>query len=287
MVLNEWLQSTQGYLRIGCALSFFLLLAFWESRSPWRMIRGSLSRRWFKHISLSLISQAAIRLVFPIFLLQTAWLAEKNHQGILNKITMPFFIKVIIGILALDLLVYFQHRLMHRYKWLWFCHRVHHIDKEIDVSTGLRFHPFEELIAMAMKSFGVVFFGVPVLAALLFEIILNFGVLFTHANIYLSEKTEKYLRYFIVTPGMHRIHHSDRKDEYMTNFGFCLILWDKLFNTYKARPAAGENRLILGQEEYREEKYQSLEMMLLLPFNLRKFKPKKKHVQKLWMGWRE
>jgi sterol desaturase/sphingolipid hydroxylase (fatty acid hydroxylase superfamily) len=220
-------------------------------------------------------------------LLQTAWLAEKNHQGILNKITMPFFIKVIIGILALDLLVYFQHRLMHRYKWLWFCHRVHHIDKEIDVSTGLRFHPFEELIAMAMKSFGVVFFGVPVLAALLFEIILNFGVLFTHANIYLSEKTEKYLRYFIVTPGMHRIHHSDRKDEYMTNFGFCLILWDKLFNTYKARPAAGENRLILGQEEYREEKYQSLEMMLLLPFNLRKFKPKKKHVQKLWMGWRE
>lgn len=274
-------------MRIGCFLSFFLLLAFWETRSGWRTIQAPYLRRWSKHLSLSIISKAMIRLVFPLLLLQTAWIAEKSHQGVLNKTAMPFFLKVIIGILALDLLIYFQHRLMHRYKWLWFCHRVHHIDKEIDVSTGIRFHPFEELVSMAIKSFGVVFLGVPVLAALLFEIILNFGALFTHANIALSEKAEKYLRYFIVTPGMHRIHHSDRQDEYTTNFGFCLILWDKLFSTYKEKPFAGESRLVFGQEEYREEKYQTLEIMLLLPFNMRKFKPKKKLAQKLWMGWRE
>lgn len=284
MTLNEWLTLAQNPIRVGCFITLFLVLAYFESRYPFRPWQSSKRIRWIRHFSLTIVSKVAIRLVFPVLLIQTAMLIEKDQKGVLYQWPVPFFVQVILGVIALDAMIYLQHRLMHRVKWFWYCHRVHHVDKEIDVSTGIRFHPIEELISMAFKMFGVVFWGVPALGVLLFEIILNFGAMFTHVNIKLSDKAEKYLRWFIVTPGMHRIHHSDRFKEFNSNFGFCLSIWDILFGSYRKNAATGERRLVFGQEEYRDDKYQTFTNLLLLPFNLRRLKPRKKIKRKIAMG---
>lgn len=283
MPSNEWLFATEKYIRVGCFLMFFFLLAWLETRYTWRARQSAVFQRWGKHFSLTLLSKAAIRLVFPILLLQTAMIAQKGNQGVLNQIQIPYFLKFFLGFMALDSMIYLHHRLMHRFKWFWYCHRVHHIDKELDVSTGIRFHPIEELLSMALKAFGVVFWGAPVLAVLIFEVLLNFGSLFTHTNIKLSNPMEKYVRWFIVTPGMHRIHHSDNPLEFNSNFGFFLSIWDRIFGTYRPKALTGENRLVLGQTDYREDKYQTLGSLLLHPFNLKKMRPRKKIPRKIVM----
>jgi sterol desaturase/sphingolipid hydroxylase (fatty acid hydroxylase superfamily) len=179
---------------------------------------------------------------------------------------------VILGIIFMDLVMYFQHRMMHRYPFLWRVHRVHHTDKHIDISTGIRFHPLEEIIIMGMKVLGVAFFGVPALAVFIYEVLLSFAFLYTHLNVRLHLPTEKILRYVIVTPGMHRIHHSDFYKETNSNYGFCFSGWDRLFGSYRKKSLTGERKLLFGLEEYRDEKYQTLENLLLLPFNIKNLK---------------
>lgn len=285
MHIDDLLIAYQTPIRGFFFISLIALFGWLETRYVWRRWSKPRMKRWIKHISLSFISKIAIRLVFPVLLLQTAHINYQAKQGILNQHDLPFALKVILAVLALDLLIYFQHRLMHRFKWFWYCHRVHHIDKEIDVTTGVRFHPFEELFSMAFKMFGVVFLGAPVLAALIFEIVLNFGALFTHINIKLPSKVEKYLRWVFVTPGMHRVHHSDNPVEFNSNFGFCFIFWDKLFGSYRIHALTGEQRLNFGQEEYQDNKYQTMKYLLLLPFNSKNMKPRRKIRRKLWMDW--
>lgn len=283
MLSDKWLFATEIYIRVGCFLFFFLLLASLETCYRWREWQSARLLRWTRHLSLLLVSIAIIRILFPVFLLHTALFAQQNNQGIFNQAAMPYWVKFICSVIALDIVVYFHHRLMHRFKWLWYCHRVHHIDKELDVSTGLRFHPLESLTLIAMKTFGIVFLGAPVAAVFVYEIFLNFGTLFTHSNLKLSKKLEKYLRMIVVTPGMHRIHHSDNPTEFNSNFGFCFSWWDRIFGSYRDRAFTGESRLLIGQADYRENKYQTLGALLLNPFNLKSRKPRKKIYKKRCM----
>ena len=281
---TEWLLASEAYLRVSLFACFFLALAwaegkwFWRVRESWRM------GRWGRHLALTATSKVLIRLTFPVLLLQTAVQAAKDHQGILNHLNMPYVLKVVIAIFVLDLFIYLQHRLMHRFKWLWALHKVHHVDKELDVSTGIRFHPLEELFSMAIKLLAVAFLGAPVWAVFIFEVVLNFGALFTHTNISLNKYWEAKLRWFIVTPDMHRIHHSDIPLDYNTNFGFCLSVWDRLFKTYRPKAFTGEKQIIFGQEAYRDAKYQTILHMLLLPLNLRSMRPVKKRQRKIQMS---
>ncbi len=273
LTLTDWLLASNAYLRVGLFIGFFLILAWAERKWFWRT-RGSLRmQRWGRHLSLTMISKVLIRLTFPVLLIQTAAIAEKNQQGILHQMDMPYALKVVIAVFALDLFIYAQHCLMHRLKWFWALHKVHHIDKELDISTGIRFHPLEELVSMSIKLLAVAFLGAPIWAAFIFEVVLNFFALFTHANMKLSKSLETKLRWFIVTPGMHRIHHSDIPRDYNTNYGFCFSGWDKLFRTYRPDAFTGEKHIILGQEPYRDEKYQTLKYMLLLPFNFKSMRP--------------
>lgn len=283
MALEEWLVGAQDYIRVGCFLLFFFGLAFLENIRPWRGWQSWRLRRWGRHFVLTVLSKILIRAIFATVLIEVAVNVQQKKQGILQNLDIPFALQVMLGVLILDFFIYMQHKFMHRFKWLWALHKVHHVDKEIDVSTGIRFHPLEEVISMGVKVLGVSFSGAPALAALIFEVLLNFGSLFTHANIKIPKPLEKKLRLVIVTPDMHRIHHSDNELDYNTNFGFSFSFWDRLFKTHRPTAFTGERHLTFGQELYRDPKYQSMYYMLMQPFNLRSQKPYRKKKRKLLM----
>lgn len=188
---------------------------------------------------------------------------------------MPYWVLFILGFIGLDLTMYWQHRILHRVKLFWRLHLMHHTDKKLDASTGVRFHPLEYLFSMGFKMLGIVFFGPPVLAVIVFEIVLNGASMFTHANVKLNPSIEKKLRWLIVTPNMHRIHHSDIPNERDSNFGFFLSCWDRMFRTYTPFSHMGERKLVLGEEQFRGEAAQTFKGMLMQPF-FRKAKRKRK-----------
>jgi sterol desaturase/sphingolipid hydroxylase (fatty acid hydroxylase superfamily) len=258
-------------------------LAWWETRQTWRPWLMSRQHRWLRHIGLGALSFLCVRVVFPLFTIGAAIAVQNKSIGLLNNSHLPYLSRFVIAILALDLIIYMLHRLLHKYQFLWRIHRVHHIDTQLDVTTGLRFHPLEAILTMGVKLVGVTFLGAPPLAVFVFEILLSMATLFTHVNVCLKPRTEKALRWLIVSPGMHRIHHSDYAIETNSNYGFCFSWWDRLFGTYIAIPESGERKVSIGLEDYRDPKYQTVENMLLTPFNTKDLKiwPKKNPKTKL------
>ncbi len=285
--MEEWLIAYQAWCRIGLFILAFSLLSIWETASTWRVWIVPRRTRLIRHFSLTLISKLAIRVVFPVFAMTFAVAVQHKGLGILSKTHMPYLVYVVVGVIGLDLIYYMQHRLMHKYKWLWRIHRVHHMDRQLDVSTGIRFHPIEELITMGVKLLGIAFFGVLPLSVFIYEVLLNLAVMFAHVNVRFHYKVDNALRYLIISPGMHRIHHSDYPPETNSNYGFIFSWWDRLLGSYTYIPITGERKMVFGLEEYKDPKYQTLENMLLLPFNpkfLRLRHPKK---IKLKMGMQE
>lgn len=278
---EQWIIDNQIYLRVVFFLLGLGIFGAWETRKAWRQWWSTRWQRWVKHLSLGVVSQLCIKLVFPIMAVGVAIVIESKHIGILNQISMPYVLKVMLGVLCMDLAIYWQHRIMHKYALLWRFHRVHHMDREVDVTTGVRFHPLEVMFTLGVKIVAVGFFGVNVLAVIMYEILLNLALLFTHVNVRLKPTIEKRLRRYIVTPGMHRIHHSDTPRETNSNYGFCLSGWDKLFNTYTLSAKTGETKLVIGLEEYRDPKFQTFENMLLVPFNVKHLKHRYKRPPKL------
>jgi sterol desaturase/sphingolipid hydroxylase (fatty acid hydroxylase superfamily) len=273
MDINTWLLHYQIPLRFAFFVLFFGMLAGWEKHHPWRRLLTSRRLRWTRHLSMNLLSKIILKMLFPFLLVGLAIPIQEKHLGLLNQNPLiPYALKIILGIVAMDFVLYIQHRALHNLTWLWRFHRVHHIEKQLDVSTGTRFHPGEEIITMGFKIIAVGFFGVPPLAVIIYEICYNFATLYTHVNISLSDKAEAYLRKVIVTPGMHRIHHSDISQELNSNFSFCFSWWDRIFQTYTEAPEAGERKLVFGLERYQDPKFQTLENMLLLPFNVKSLK---------------
>jgi sterol desaturase/sphingolipid hydroxylase (fatty acid hydroxylase superfamily) len=254
----------EPFIRLAVFLGVFTAVAIWESLSPRRKLDTSKNLRWISNISVTLIGTAVVRGLFPV--LAVTFAANESTMGLLHQVPLPFFVRVVIGVLALDLIIYGQHVMFHSIPLLWRLHMMHHADLDMDVTTGLRFHPVEIVLSMGIKLAAILLVGPPVLAVILFEILLNATSMFNHGNIRMEAGLDSLLRLFVVTPDMHRVHHSVIILETNSNFGFNLPWWDRLFGTYRAQPAAGHDDMVLGLSQFRNPQRLTLPWMLALPF---------------------
>ncbi|SES71024.1 sterol desaturase family protein [Thorsellia anophelis] len=247
---------------IGSIIIFGLCEAFW----PRRTIKTPRYHRWTKNYTFVILSSVIIRFVLPISATTAALIATEQDFGLFNWLTIPYPIQIILGIILLDLLIYTQHLIFHAIPILWRIHQVHHIDESIDSSTALRFHPLEFILSALIKLSFVLLIGIPWIAVICFEIILNSMAIFNHANLKLPLKLDALLRILFVTPDMHRIHHSTHQAEYHSNFGFNLSIWDKLFKTYTANPKESHESMPIGQPDFSNLERNTLWRLMLLPF---------------------
>ncbi len=246
-------------------LVILLGMAVWELSAPRRRREIPRLLRWSNNIALVVIDTILLRVTFPVLAVGAAVLAEERGWGLFHALEVPLLLAGVLGFLALDLAIYLQHVLFHAVPVLWRLHRMHHADLEFDVSTGLRFHPVEILLSMGIKLGVVAALGPPALAVLVFEVVLNATSLFNHSNVRLGG-ADRIVRLFVVTPDMHRVHHSVRPSETNRNFGFNLPWWDRLFGTYTAQPRDGHEGMTIGLGEFRTRRDLWLDRMLLQPF---------------------
>ncbi|MDX1402407.1 MAG: sterol desaturase family protein [Kiloniellales bacterium] len=246
-----------GIFAVMAVLEFF-----WPRR---RQVIGRL-RRWPNNIAISVLNSLLLRFLIPTAAVGLAWIASDNGWGLLNLVALPVAFEVVFGVLLLDLAIYFQHRIFHAVPILWRLHRMHHSDLEIDVTTGARFHPLEILLSMGIKMILVLLLGPSALAVLLFEVLLNGSSMFNHANVRIPLALDKVLRVLLVTPDMHRVHHSIISNETNSNFGFCLSVWDRIFKSYKAQPHKGHEGMTIGLEIFRNPAEHRLDKLLVQPF---------------------
>jgi len=262
--MSELLLTYEPVIRVIFFIGILLTLALWELRSARRKQTIVRSKRWPHNLLIVLVDTLAVRIVFPMVAIGAALLSDDMGWGLL--IALPQWLSILLSVVILDLVVYFQHRIFHTIPWLWRLHRMHHADLEFDVTTGLRFHPLEILLSMGLKIVAVVVLGAPPIAVLIFEVLLNATAMFNHSNIYIPERVDSYLRRFVVTPDMHRVHHSILCQETDSNFGFNLPWWDRIFDTYRAQPAEGHIDMIIGIEKFRDLRQLRLDKMLIQPF---------------------
>lgn len=242
-------------------------MALWEIASPKRSLTVSKNTRWLNNLSIVFLNTVILRLMFPAAAIGIAALAESKEWGIFNYLEIPYWFAVIASVIILDAAIYFQHVMVHAVPVLWRLHRVHHADLDIDVTTGSRFHPIEIILSMLIKFSVVLVLGAPILAVFIFEVLLNATSMFNHANVHIPKKVDRIVRWFVVTPDMHRVHHSVEDDETNSNFGFNLPWWDRLFGTYRDQPRAGHQQMKIGIRTFRDTRHCAwLPGMLALPF---------------------
>lgn len=261
--------ESEALLRLSIFVGVFAVLAALEAAWPRRAVAAGRLRRWGTNVGLSALNTMLLRLSFfavPALSVLAAAFGEARGWGLLPALGVPGVVAAVAGVLLLDLAVYAQHAAFHFVPALWRIHRVHHADGEVDVSTGVRFHPIEILISQAWKIAVVLALGVPALAVLVFEIALNATSMFSHSNLRLPASADSVLRHVIVTPDMHRVHHSTARAEANSNFGFNLSVWDRLFATYRAAPALGHEAMPLGLASYRGAEPQRFLWLLRFPF---------------------
>jgi sterol desaturase/sphingolipid hydroxylase (fatty acid hydroxylase superfamily) len=264
--MNGTVADHELWLRTAAFAAVFAAVALWEMLRPRRPRQLGRSTRWLTNLGLLALDTLVLRLVFPAAAVGAAVLAEEAQLGILRWLAWPVPISLLLSLLALDLAVYLQHAVFHAIPLFWRLHLVHHADPEFDVSTGLRFHPAEILISMLWKIAIVLSLGPPAAAVVAFEVLLNATSLFNHANARLPLALDRVLRLFLVTPDMHRVHHSVLPHEANSNFGFNLPWWDRLLGTYRAQPSAGHDAMRIGLEQLRERPFLGLGALLALPF---------------------
>jgi sterol desaturase/sphingolipid hydroxylase (fatty acid hydroxylase superfamily) len=249
-------------LRLAAFLSILGLLMLAEQIAPWRVARPLGRRRWLHNLGLLAVGSVLVRLLVPAAAMGAAFWAQGRGFGLLPALDLPLWASIVLTVVLLDLLIYFQHRIFHAVPLLWRLHRVHHADTEMDATTGLRFHPLELLLSVFIKIAAVVVLGAPPEGVLVFEVILNASSMFEHAAITLPPRLDAALRRVIITPSLHRIHHSERREETDSNFGFNLSLWDQWFGTLR-REHSGALRLGIGA--YGTPRDQRLDQLLLQP----------------------
>jgi len=264
--VNSLLLTHEPFIRFGFFFGILILMAVWEGLAPRRQLQTSKLIRWFSNLGIVFIGALALRLLPSFSAIAAAILAEKGGWGILNNVPLIYWPKVAIGVAVLDLAIYLQHVMFHGLPILWRLHMMHHSDLDFDVTTGVRFHPIEILLSMGIKMIVVFFVGVSALGVLIFEVLLNATSLFNHGNVRLVASLDRVLRFFVVTPEMHRVHHSVIIRETNSNFGFNLPWWDRLFGTYKAQPTAGHEGMTIGLSQFRDPKRLTLPWLLILPF---------------------
>lgn len=260
--------NTEILLRGGVFLGVFIVIALWEALLPRRQRQLSRRTRWPANLGLVLVNTIALRMVFPLATLGMALSTAQLGWGLFNQLQWPVWIEVVLAFVLLDLAIYWQHRLTHQIPLLWRLHRVHHADLDFDCTTGLRFHTLEILLSMLYKWLVILLLGPAVVAVLIFEIVLNGMALFNHANASLPAKIERHLRWLLVTPDMHRVHHSSIPQETNSNYGFNLSCWDRLFGSYREQPELGHETMQIGLREYQDQNQVArLPAMLLIPFS--------------------
>ncbi len=252
--MKEIILENEANIRVFIFIFTIILIAFFEYEYPQRDLLLSKSKRWLNNLSLVFLNSLLIKLIFPLAAFGVAIYMENKNFGLLHLFEFSYFYKVLISIILLDLLIYWQHRLFHEIDFFWRFHKVHHSDMDFDLSTGVRFHPIEIIFSMAIKIAFISILGAPALAVLIFEILLNSFAIFNHSNIKLPQKIDKVLRYFIVTPDFHRIHHSVHNFELNSNYGFSLSIWDRVFRSYTLKPKDGYIDMKIGLNEYRDQK---------------------------------
>lgn len=258
--------AQEGPLRLAVFIGIFLLMVILEFAIPRRDQKLGRVTRWPSNLGLVILDTLLIRLLVPTTAVGVALFAQKNNFGVFNFYDFGRTLSVVLSVILLDLAIYGQHVLFHSVPLLWRLHRVHHADTEFDVTTGLRFHPVEIILSLFIKFAVIMCLGVPAVAVVIFEILLNGSAMFNHSNIKLPEWLDKPLRWIVVTPDMHRVHHSSEQIETDSNFGFNLPWWDFIFGTYRANADKGQLNMVFGIEEFRSPSEQRLDRMLTQPF---------------------
>ena len=258
--------ANEPAIRLGFFLGMFALMALWEVLMPRR--RRAVSRwvRWPSNLGIVALNTVLLRFMIPTAAVGLAFIAEERGWGLLNRLSPPDWLAILLAVLVLDLAIYLQHVMFHAVPALWRLHRMHHADLDFDVTTGARFHPIEILLSMVIKLAVVVILGPPAVAVLIFEVVLNATSMFNHGNVLIPPHFDRALRWLVVTPDMHRVHHSVIPHETNSNFGFNLPWWDCLLGTYRAQPADGHQGMTIGLEQFRTQGDLRLDRMLVQPF---------------------
>jgi sterol desaturase/sphingolipid hydroxylase (fatty acid hydroxylase superfamily) len=262
----ELLKSEAG-VRLGCFLGVFLAMAAWEFAAPRRTLQIGKPLRWGSNLGLVLLNNLLLRLIAPLGIVGVAWFVESKNWGLFQNVPAPPWLAIVGSLILLDFAIYLQHVMFHAVPLFWRLHMVHHADLDFDVTTGLRFHTVEILLSFGIKSAVVLLLGPPAVAVLIFEVALNATSMFNHSNVRMPVMVDRILRWIVVTPDMHRVHHSVFPRETNSNFGFNLPWWDRLLGTYRDQPAEGHSKMTIGLSDYRDERIADrLHRMLLLPF---------------------
>ena len=256
--------TNAALLRLGAFALVLLLLVLAEWRRPFRAV-SRVPLRWGRHLALSALGTLLLRFGLPMLAVGFGAFVDEHDIGPLQIHDLPRWLSLVLGVIVLDVAIYAQHRAFHHSPLLWRLHRMHHSDTAIDASTGIRFHPLEILASMLIKIAIVVIFGIPALAVLIFEVLLSSSALFSHANLSLPSGLERMLRRVLVTPEMHRIHHSVLRHETDSNFGNFFSFWDRLFRSYRAVPERDPASMPIGIEGFRSEPEQRVMALLVQP----------------------
>ena len=256
----------EATIRLACFAGVLLVMALWEIAAPRRALLMDKPRRWFTNLAIVVADSLALRLLFPFLAVAMAQIATDRGWGLFALTDLPFWLEVVLAVVLLDLAIYGQHVASHKIPILWRVHQMHHADRDFDVTTALRFHPIEIVLSMAYKFAVIIALGPPALGVLIFEVLLNGTAMFNHSNVRIPKPLDRLIRSVVVTPDMHRVHHSVIRREHDTNYGFSLSVWDRLFGTYTDQPKGGHEGMKIGLETYQTDDPTKLGWCLALPF---------------------
>ena len=265
--MSDFITQHEPAIRLSFFLGVFALMAAWEILAPRRALTQPKAGRWMANLGIVILNTIIVRMLFPAAAMGMALFAQQHGWGVFNYFQTPQWLAMLASVLVLDFSIYMQHVMVHAVPALWRLHRVHHADLDFDVTTGARFHPIEIVVSMLIKFAVICVLGPPLAAVVVFEVLLNASSMFNHSNVRLPSGLDRALRWLVVTPDMHRVHHSVADDETNSNFGFNLPWWDRLFGTYRDQPRAGHEHMTIGIRSYRDPRQvDRLPGMLKFPF---------------------
>ena len=264
--MKEYILTNEASIRAASFFGIFIVVALWEVVGPRRKLSVSKGLRWINNLGIVFFNTLLLRFLAPLMAVGLAIMAEEENWGLLNNIAINSYVKLFLAVLILDLIIYLQHVMFHTVPWLWRLHRMHHTDLDFDVTTGSRFHPIEIILSMIIKMLIVAALGAPPVAVIIFEVILNATAMFNHGNIRIHINADRILRLLVVTPDMHRVHHSVKPDETNSNYGFNFPWWNRLLGTYKAQPEDNHLKMTIGLNQFRESRYLRFHWLLIQPF---------------------
>jgi sterol desaturase/sphingolipid hydroxylase (fatty acid hydroxylase superfamily) len=267
LAMTDFILDHELFIRLAVFITIFALMAVWEIAQPCRRQSYTRLQRWSGNLGITLLNSLLLRLLFPAAAVGFAALISEKGWGLLNLTTLPYWLNVLIAVTLMDMVIYLQHVMVHAVPALWRLHRVHHADPDYDLTTGARFHPIEIILSMLIKIAAIAALGPPIIAVLIFEVLLNGMAMFNHGNVSLPKSIDRKLRWLLVTPDMHRVHHSLIPNEANSNFGFNLSIWDRLMGTYQAQPILGHQQMQIGVKTLQDPSLiTKLGGMLIIPF---------------------